>query len=147
MRISRDPNHSLRRPSVAISVTLDVSVRGSKKPKKTPVAKRRTMPLKKRQACGRRYAAAIKKKAVKLYNKGHTIAEICRLEEMPNNIKVVRRWLLLEGTEIRSAKIPQYPRAKILKQLNSGKPRRAIIEEYGCSPKFLSNLANGKITP
>ncbi len=101
----------------------------------------------KRRACGRRYEDGVKNQAVTLYTGGTPLTEICRLKKMPNNTKVVRRWLVLEGVEIRSAKVPIYPRAKILKQLKAKRPRSEIIAEYGCSTKFLSNLANGKISP
>ncbi len=101
----------------------------------------------KRQASGTRYSETVKREAAKLYKKGMPLTDICRRDGMPNNTKVVRRWLVLKGIEIRSIKRPIYPRKKILKQLEAGSSRSEIIAEHGCSTKFLSNLVNGKISP
>ncbi len=119
------------------------------KKKKVSAAKRLKRPMApvRRKACGRRYKETVKEKAVERYKGGTPLTEICRLKSMPNNTKVVRRWLVLRGVEIRSEKVLIYPRKKILKQLKAKRPRSEIIAEYGCSTKFLSNLANGKISP
>jgi len=62
---------------------------------------------------------------------------------MPNNLKVVRGWLVDQDVEIRP-KQPYYPRREILAKLREGVPRAEIQEEYGCSLKYLSNLATGR---
>lgn len=103
-------------------------------------------PKKRHNPCGKRYGEAAKKEAKRLYKNGLTVAAICRLRGMSSNAKVVRGWLTDQGVEIRSEKTTIYPRRKILKQLQDGRLRKEIAAEYGCSMKFLSNLANGKIS-
>lgn len=59
------------------------------------------------------------------------------------------RGKLLTGCQER-----RYDRAKILRELNATKPngqpkytRKQIAEKHGCSAKFLSDLATGRIQP
>jgi transposase-like protein len=112
-----------------------------------PKKKKKPVPNPSREGCGTRYGDEAKIEARRLYEEGLSLAAICRERGMSRNAKVVRQWLVDQGVEIRSEKVTIYPRAKILKQLRAGYPRKKLVLEYGCSTKFLSNLANGKISP
>lgn len=61
--------------------------------------------------------------------------------------KTVREWLRAAGVSPTSAIRRQYDRKAILRDLASSKTRADIIARYGCSQKFLSQLATGKISP
>ncbi len=103
------------------------------------------MPRKaKEPSSGTRYPARIKLRAKKLYEEGMPVAQICRLPEMSSSPHVVKAWLVQSGVEIREKK-PVHPRAALRKALKSGRARKDIAADFGCSMKLLSQLATGKI--
>lgn len=93
----------------------------------------------------KRYTDAKKAEARRLYeDEGWSLARICRKSGMPNDPKTIRRWLQEMEVEIRSND-PIYPRAEIKKKLKSGVSRAELQETYGCSAKYLSQLATGAL--
>lgn len=95
----------------------------------------------------KRYTESKKEEARRLYEKdGWSLARISRKSGMPNDPKTIRRWLDEMEVEIRSND-PIYPRAEIKKKLDKGVPRSELIELYGCSAKYLSQLATGALEP
>lgn len=94
----------------------------------------------------KRYSDAVKTKAVKLYKKGASLARICRRREMPNDVSTVRQWLVDRSIKIRT-NAHVYPRKKILREMKNGASRQDLQKRYGCSAKYLSNLATGKLEP
>lgn len=93
---------------------------------------------------GKRYSEKLRKDAARLYRKGWSLARIVRREEMPDDVNTVRHWLKDRGVEMRVS-VHVYPRQKILRELERDVPRLEIQERYGCSAKYLSNLATGKL--
>jgi transposase-like protein len=93
----------------------------------------------------KRYSETKKEEARRLYvDEEWSLARISRKKGMPNDPKTIRRWLVEMDVDIRSND-PIYPRAEIMKKLRKGTPRRQIQEEYGCSAKYLSQLATGAL--
>ncbi len=93
----------------------------------------------------KRYSEKVKEKASQLYrDDGWSLARIVRRREMPNDPHTVSRWLKEQKVKLRVNPFV-YPRKKILRDLERGVPRLEIQEQYGCSAKYLSNLATGKL--
>lgn len=91
-----------------------------------------------------RYSEEIKTKAVELYESGESLVSVCRRRRMPNDVNTVRKWLVDRDVSIRTS-THVYPRAEILEALERDIPRSEICDTYGCSTKYLSNLATGKL--
>lgn len=96
------------------------------------------------------YSEATKKKAISLYcnkKKPMPIEQIIKVPGMPN-AKTLRKWLADAKVPMRPHHQQVYPRAEILEILKKKSMTRAQIQEkYGCSKKYLSDLASGKIAP
>jgi transposase-like protein len=99
------------------------------------------------KSAGTRYGLKARREALRLHRQGHPIAALTRRKGLPNNPKVIRKWLEDAGETIDWVPPLMYPRAEILKKLKAGVPRNDLAEQYGCSLKFLSQLATGKISP
>lgn len=83
-----------------------------------------------------------------LYAQGKSIAEISRIRGLPTDPKTIRRWLTDMGVTLRGpSDLRTHPREKILKELKAKVTRTKIQKKYGCSAKYLSLLASGKLVP
>lgn len=91
-----------------------------------------------------RHDKKTRKKALELYERGSSCDKISRNPDMPTR-ETIRRWVQDAGITREKKQI--YPRKKIAAMLERGVARSKIQEEYGCSAKFLSQLANGQLTP
>lgn len=107
---------------------------------------------------GIRHDARTKAKAIELALKDKTVPEIHAKLKRPDGSgpaqKTIRAWLAAEGIEPPSGRRRSYDRKKILKDLRaknsdgSSKYTRAQLQtKYGCTAKYLSTLATGKIAP
>lgn len=113
-----------------------------------------------RVRCGRRYTAADRRRAKRLREAGHPVAAIARA--IGADVKTVVEWFQrfeaearLRGTPVRLLPVRpdrRFDRARILKDLNAtrvdGKKvysRQQLSKKYGCSERFLSKLARGKL--
>ena len=95
---------------------------------------------------GTRYPERTRRRARQLYQPPYEwpLARIAR--ELRVGIDVVRRWV----ADLRSEADPharRYDRAAILAELAADRPRTQIRAEHGCSARFLSDLATGKLKP
>jgi hypothetical protein len=92
-----------------------------------------------------KYSRKIRARALRLYGEKDWSAErISKLDGMPS-VKTIQRWVADAGIERKARR--KYPRAQIKKMLDNDVPRSVIRAKYGCSHKYLSDLAKGKITP
>lgn len=117
-----------------------MSQRGSKKGGKKRAKKAAT---RRRKKGTQSYSAETKRKAIVLYEHGMAIEQIAKRKGMPS-AKTIRKWLRDAKKKLRGYQ-RQYPREKILAMLNDNVPRSTIRKRFGCSEKYLSQLANGKI--
>lgn len=93
----------------------------------------------------KKYDPEIRERVLQLYRDGVSMAEIARQGDTPRDVKTIRTWVAEEGIALRGN--PQrYPRAEIMERMAAGETRADLAAEYGCSPKYLSNLALGKLT-
>ena len=75
------------------------------------------------------------------------MAKITREPGLPNDPKILRRWLQEMDVQLRESNPQHYPRKKILQDLQAGYDRQSICEHYGCSLKYLTQLSTGKLQP
>lgn len=106
---------------------------------------------------GVRYDADTRKRVRTLARRGKSVPEIrATLAESSDTAptqKTIREWLGADGIEVPAARQRQHNRDKILRDLKATKrdgatpkfTRAQIQEKYGCSAKFLSQLASGKL--
>jgi uncharacterized protein YjcR len=93
---------------------------------------------------GVRYSEKQRKDAARMAKSRVAVPEIS--SKIGVSQKTIRDWLRAAGVSPASAIRRQYDRKAILRELAS-KTRADIIARHGCSQKFLSQLATGKITP
>ena len=109
------------------------------------------------------YSEDIKKKAIEMRladRQKWTLTAIGKkLSVSPRSIRAWFRKAEKDNPKLRDKLLTgcqerRYNREKILRELNATKPggqpkytRKQIAEKHGCSAKFLSDLATGRITP
>lgn len=103
------------------------------------------MALKKKKRKHYRYNDKVREEARRLYEEERwSLAQISRKKGMPNDPKTLRRWFQGMGVPLRGIETTRiHPRAKILKELRAGVDRAELKKRYGCSDKYLSQLAQG----
>lgn len=100
---------------------------------------------------GVRYSNEIKEQAISMAQT-HTVPEIYDVLDGPSQ-KTIREWLAAEKVMPNAGRQRRYDRKAILKDLramNRGDhkyTRTQLCTKYGCSSKFLSQLASGEIKP
>lgn len=114
---------------------------------------------------GVRYSNEIRERAISMAQT-HTVPEIYAQLDGPSQ-KTIREWLAAEKVSPNAGRQRRYDRKEILKDLRAkvdnpdkskGKKgkrkakvptytRTQLCEKYGCSSKFLSQLASGEIKP
>ena len=104
------------------------------------------MGRRKPKTSGVRYDNETRKLARKLARRGKTVPEIARELAGPSQ-KTIRTWLTDKGIEPNPGRQRTYNRKKILQDLKRGMSRTKVCKKHGCSAKFVSELARGKIDP
>lgn len=106
-----------------------------------------------------RYSDRVRAHAIRLAKKRKSVPEIHQIlnkdpKQSGPTAKTIRVWLKQAGVSPGTGRPRQFDRKKILRDLNATKKdgtrrytRAQLCEKYGCSQKFLSNLANGEIAP
>ena len=117
------------------------------------MAKKKRTRKKPEKTSGIRYDKATRKRAETLARSGKTVPEIAAKLDGPSQ-KCIREWLEAADIVPTSGRKRHFNREKILADLQAtngkGEPkftRGQLCAKHGCSPKYLSNLANGKIAP
>ena len=107
------------------------------------------MAKKKRKDSGARYTDIVKQKALRMAKRDVSVPEIAR--KLGPSEKTIRTWLRDAGISA-PGRARRYDRKQILKELlakdRKGNPKHTradICSRHGCSRKFLSELATGKI--
>jgi transposase-like protein len=92
---------------------------------------------------GQRYQRRTRSRVRRLYAGGTSISEISRRTDVP--VWTIRAWVAdinpCSGNERR------YDRDQIAAELAAGIPYSQICRRHGCSKRWLSDLANGRLAP
>lgn len=91
---------------------------------------------------GHRYSARTRRRARRLYRQhAWTLARISRDLDVP--VGTLRSWISDLNPCTGNAR--RYDRRRILAQVRDGASRQEIMQEHGCSARWLSDLLSGKL--